>query len=236
MHLSDKPYEIELWADAVAAATAFSIDPGAPPPDVKLFPSRHRHSLLPTTLNPRLGKRKFAVSTARLNPTRACKRVKAMANRSTNDEMTVGAADTAAPRGRGRGRGRPRSRAGHARVTNQGRGQDGCPSQDLSVIPPSVVFDTPLSNPVYRPKSLAKSRTKTFEKAKADANIDMKFLESCEPSVHLRTRTEAIQSGEVPQMVRDLESSLRARPVGFVPSTLKVGSTASPCTWSTTGS
>ncbi|KAL8858817.1 MAG: hypothetical protein Q9178_004734 [Gyalolechia marmorata] len=220
MHLSDKQSTIELWADAVTAA-AFPIDPGASPPDVKYFPSRHRHPLLPTTLNPRLGKREFALSTTRLNPTRACKRVKAMANRSPNDEMTVEAADTAPPRGRGRGRGRPRSRAGHARVTNQGRGQGGCPSQDLSVIPPSVVFDTPLSNPVYRPKSPAKSRSKIFEKAKADANIDMKFLESCKPSVHLRTRMEAIQSGEVPQMVRDLESSLRARPVGFVPSTLK---------------
>ena len=46
-----------------------------------------------------------------------------MADCSTNDEMTVKAADTAAPRGRGRGRGRPQSRAGYAIVTNQGTGQ-----------------------------------------------------------------------------------------------------------------
>ncbi len=157
-----------------------------------------------------------------------------MANRSATDEMTVEAADTAAPRGRGRGRGRPRSRAAHARVTNQDEPGWLPSSRSLGHTTIRDVRYTPLE-PCLPPKITSKKRSNTFEKAKADANIDMEFLESCKPSVHLRTGTEAIQSGEVPQMVRDLESSLMARPVGFVPSTLKIGITATLCTWVNNG-
>lgn len=142
-------------------------------------------------------------------------------------------------RGRGRGEisgpGQEPQRVGRIEITSrgrdtglgrvQGRGQDIGGAQEFSVAAPSVVFAPPSqssSQARARSTSPTKRGKTTIDKEKPDAKIQLVDLESCEPSVHLRSRARVIQGGELPPMVAKLDDLLHVKHGRFIPLQLKV--------------
>ncbi|KAL9581313.1 MAG: hypothetical protein Q9212_003971 [Teloschistes hypoglaucus] len=143
--------------------------------------------------------------------------------------------------GRGRGYGdvsgpgQQAPRAGRVAIIARGRGEgltqvQGCgrgigDAQEFSVAAPSVIFAPP-SESTSQARARARSnsptkRDKTFEKDKLDADIGMKELETCYPSVQLRSRDRAIEGGKLPPMVVELDDLVHAEHCGFIPVQLK---------------
>ncbi|KAL8661202.1 MAG: hypothetical protein Q9202_005804 [Teloschistes flavicans] len=72
-----------------------------------------------------------------------------------------------------------------------------------------------------RSTSPTKRGRTTIDKEKPDAKIQLVDLESCEPSVHLRSRARVIQGGELPPMVAELDDLLHIKHGRFIPLQLK---------------
>ena len=194
---------VEIWAETVARETAAT---------------QVNDVLSPISANPRRGKRKAVFEPLRINPKRGCKRAKVMA------ENEVEISNWHTEERRGRGRGRP-----PGRLRGQGRGRGQAKTADIAAVAPPVAFDPPSladssladSTLPSRPGS-PKKRGKDVNNPRSDAGIDMKYLESCRPSIKLRSHQEARQHGPLPQMVVDLYKRLNETPDGFIPARLKV--------------
>ncbi|KAL8919375.1 MAG: hypothetical protein Q9208_006828 [Pyrenodesmia sp. 3 TL-2023] len=129
------------------------------------------------------------------------------------------------------GRGRPPTRAVTVEGLGRGRGQSTI-EEDLAETPsnvvPSTIFEPPSLGSAPRSrtaspvKSPSKGSGKSFADAKTDSTIDMRYLETCTPSVHLRALNAAHKSGDVPQAVTDLYMSLTDTSGGCIPLALKV--------------
>ena len=192
---------VEIWAETVARETAAT---------------QVNDVLSPISTNPRRGKHKAVFEPLRINPNRSCKRAKVMAEK----EAEISNRHTEERRGRGRPPGRLRG---------QGRGRGQAKNADIAAVAPSVAFDPPsladsslaASKLPSRPGS-PKKRGKDVNNPRSDAGIDMKFLESCRPSIKLRSHQEARRHGPLPQMVVDLYKRLNETPDGFIPARLKV--------------
>ena len=196
----DPKARVRLWAQRVALESATL---------------RTRQILTPVSLNARPEKRKVDREPSRVNPARSCKRFKSMT--SLNTEAVSG--HTEQRRGRGRGR-PPRG----SRGTERGRGQLGT-TNIASALSPSLTPEAPSipdSTSSTRSRSPKKRSGKDVLQPRPDVSIDMKFLESCRPSVRLRSPREARLQGALPQNVADLYNLLSDTPAGFVPAQLKV--------------
>ncbi|KAL8904219.1 MAG: hypothetical protein Q9207_003407 [Kuettlingeria erythrocarpa] len=229
---------VKVWIDAVTEATQqrkLNQRKSNEPRSRKPNPSPVSQPLGPTTHNPRPAKRSSEKAASRVNPGRACKRLKRMANSSQDNAlMDDEAGYKSGRRGRGRGRppgpGRASIRAATAEARGRRKGQSPVEevTEDLSNMVPSTIFEPPSlgSGPRSRTTSPTKSpskasRAKMFADAKKDSTIDMTYLEGCTPSIKLRTLETARKSGDVPQPVMDLYISLVDTPGGIIPLALK---------------
>lgn len=230
---------VNVWIDAVTEATQqrkSNQRKSNEPRSRKPRPAPVFQPLGPTTHNPRPAKRSSEEAAHRVNPGRACKRLKRMAgSRQDNAEMDDELGYGSVSRGRGRGRppgpGRVSTRAATAEAVGRRKNQGPVEeiTETLSNMVPSTIFEPPSlgSGPRSRTASPSKSpskgsRGKMFADAKKDSTIDMTYLESCTPSVSLRTLETARKSGDVPQAVMDLYMSLADTPGGSIPLALKV--------------
>ncbi len=230
---------VNVWIDAVTEATQqrkLNQRKSNQPQSRKPKPSPVSQPLAPATHNPRPAKRSSEKAASRVNPARACKRLKRMAgnsqdNAEMDDELGYGSVC------RGRGRGRPpghrrgSTRAVTAEAVGRRKGQGPVEeiTETLSNMVPSTIFEPPSlgSGPRSRTASPVKSPSKSssrkmFADTKNDSTIDMKYLESCTPSVELRALETARKSGDVPHAVVDLYMSLADTPGGSIPLALKV--------------
>ncbi|KAI4182004.1 MAG: hypothetical protein LQ346_006664 [Caloplaca aetnensis] len=151
-------------------------------------------------------------------------------NAEMDDELGYGSVSRGRGRGRPPGPGRVSTRAATAEAVGRRKNQGPVEeiTETLSNMVPSTIFEPPSlgSGPRSRTASPSKSpskgsRGKMFADAKKDSTIDMTYLESCTPSVSLRTLETARKSGDVPQAVMDLYMSLADTPGGSIPLALK---------------
>lgn len=190
---------VELWAATVASDTKM-LKPDELAPIQLPIPGGPL-----TSISSNVSLRTRAAGVSRSNPQRACKRAKVM------EELRVAAEHGSEDMPRRRGR-PPKGMRGAGRGRNRGQ----------SHVAPSEVFDPAEASQPIRPAS-PKKRGRTISQSKTDATIDMKFLESCRPSVKLKSPREARESGPLPQSVTDLYQCLSRTPGGFIPGPLKVG-------------
>lgn len=192
---------IEIWADKVALET--SSDP-------------LNHILIATSGNPGCRKRKRHAEPLRVNPKRSCKQSKTMTGQETDVPKTF-------PEERRR-RGRPPTKPqGHDIGSGRAAAAEEAEiANPFACKPPSLASSSlPDSRLPSRPSS-PKKRGKDINEIRSDAAIGVKFLESCRPSVKLRSHQEAHQQGPLPKMVAGLYQRLHDTPIGFIPSELKV--------------
>ena len=207
---------VQSWVYAVAAATR---------PEQSSNQRLLRPRLASTSLNPRLRKRSpVEEGSEGLKIPR--KRTKVMADQppQLHEEGA---------RGRGRGRGRPRGQ-GQMRVQHSTRGQAPRGGLDWSQGHRSLDQQTPMLPPPedfaqFIPSTLPSrshspsKRSNTISKPKSDANIDMTFLQTCNPSVCLRDSTDVREQAPLPALVQNLYNALVVNvPTGFIPISLKV--------------
>ncbi|KAL8645638.1 MAG: hypothetical protein Q9210_006598 [Variospora velana] len=232
----DTRTSVKVWIEAVTEATQQrkSQRQSNEPRSRKRRPSPVSQPLAPTTYNPRPPKRSSEKAACRVNPGRACKRLKRIAGSQDNAQMDDEGGYKSGRRGRGRGRppgpGRPPTRAATSEALGRRKGQSTIAehlAETPSNVVPSTIFDPPSlgSGPRSRTaspvKSPSKGSGKSFADVKTDSTIDMRYLESCTPSVHLRALNAARRSGDVSQAVMDLYMSLTDTSGGCIPLALK---------------
>lgn len=223
---------VKVWIDAVTEATQQrkSNKPRSRKP--RLSPVSQ--PLAPTTYSPRPSKRLPERAAYRINPGRACKRRKRMADNHDNAQL-----DDEGRRGRGRGRGRfsassrPSTRAATADALGQRKGRSSVEdhTETLSDVVPSTIFEPPSLGSAPRSRTASPVKSPSTGSGKSFADIDMIYLESCTPSVQLKALSTARKSGQVPQAVIDLYMTLTDTPCGCIPLTLKVSFRSSLVVW-----
>ena len=229
---------IEVWVDSVSSRTTAATY-GRPLPNAQ--------PLALISSNPRLNKRKLPVESTRINPPRSCKRAKTMARGDVknSDGYAQGQRDIQeqgdireAARGHGgQGRGQPPvptrgRRRGRPPGPGRGRGRSGgAPSTQngSNVPPPDDEWQVDQHQLSHRPVSQQTPRTpsrargvKSVLDIKPNTSIDLKFLESCTPSVKVRTLQAAKAGGQIPQAALDLFNAFQEAPDNCIPGQLEV--------------